>query len=127
MPTPDAMVNSLATFVAAAGALGTACFGIVEGLKWTSLGEMGFGRITDYLGSELLGALKIAYGPQYEKLLRAQYRQDSQTQAGIAKTLRQGVRIGLTAQNAAAISDFLGTVNAAALTQAVTAASAGVD
>ena len=114
MPTPDAMVNNLATFVAAAGALGTACFGIGEGLKWTSLGEMGYGRITSYLGTELLGALRIAYGPEYEKLLRAQYRQDSQTQAGIAKTLRQGVRIGLNPENAAGISDFLGTVSAAA-------------
>jgi hypothetical protein len=127
MPTPDAMVNSLATFVAAAGALGTACFGIVEGLKWTSLGEMGYGRITGYLGAELLGALRIAYGPEYEKLLRAQYRQDSQTQAGIAKTLRQGVRIGLNPGNAAGISDFLGTVSAAALTQAAASAAAGVD
>jgi hypothetical protein len=127
MPTPDTMVNSLATFVAAAGALGTACFGIVEGLKWTSLGEMGFGRIINYLGTELLGALKIAYGPEYEKLLRAQYRQDSQTQAGIAKTLRQGVRIGLNSGNAAGISGFLGTVSPTALTQAAAAAAAGVD
>jgi hypothetical protein len=123
----DALVNNLATFVAAAGALGTACFGIVEGLKWTFLGEMGFGRINSYLGSELLGALNIAYGPQYEKLLRAQYRQDSQTQSAIAKTLRQGVRVGLTTANAAAISGFLGTVSADALTAAAGSVAAGTD
>jgi hypothetical protein len=113
--------SDLGTVAAAAGALGAACFGIVEGLKWTPIGEAGFGRIVKYLGPDLLGSLKIAYGPEYERLLRAQYRQDSQTQAGIAKTLRQGVRIGLTAGNASAIANFLGTVDAAALQAAVTA------
>ena len=68
MPTPDAMVNNLATFVAAAGALGTACFGIVEGLKWTSLGELGFGRIVSYLGPALLGALKIRLWPRVREI-----------------------------------------------------------
>lgn len=113
---PD--INNVSTFVGAAGALGTACFGIVEGLKWTPLGEAGFGQITKYLGSELLDALRNAYGPEYKELLRAQYRQDSQTQAAIAKTLRQGVRVGLTSANASGIAEFLGTVNASALTTA---------
>jgi len=127
MPTADALVSNLTTFIAAAGALGTACFGIVEGLKWTYLGEMGFGRITGYLGSDLLGALRLAYGPEYDKLLRAQYRQDSQTQSAIAKTLRQGVRIGLNSENAASISGFLGTISADALTTAAARAAAGSD
>jgi hypothetical protein len=127
MAAADALVSNLSTFIAAAGALGTACFGIVEGLKWTSLGEMGFGQITRYLGPALLGALRVAYGPEYERLLRAQYRQDSQTQAGVAKTLRQGVRIGLTGQNAADIAGFLGNVDAPALTAAAKNIAAATD
>jgi hypothetical protein len=127
MLAPDGVVTNLSTFIAGAGALGTACFGIVEGLKWTALGEAGFGQITKYLGPELLGALKIAYGPEYEKLLRAQYRQDSQTQAAIAKTLRQGVRVGLTSANAAGIAGFLGSVAAPALTAAAASAAQGAN
>jgi hypothetical protein len=118
MTAANTLITNLSTFIAGAGALGTACFGIVEGLKWTALGEFGFGQIKKYLGGPLLNALHVAYGPEYEKLLRAQYRQDSQTQAAIAKTLRQGVRIGLTAKNAAAIADFLGTVGSTELTAA---------
>ncbi|HWX78817.1 MAG TPA: hypothetical protein VNZ02_01905 [Steroidobacteraceae bacterium] len=127
MLVPDGVVTNLSTFIAGAGALGTACFGIIEGLKWTSLGEAGFGQIIKYLGPELLDALKIAYGPQYQKLLRAQYRQDSQTQAAIAKTLRQGVRIGLTTTNAASIAGFLGSVDAAALTSAAGSVAKGAN
>jgi len=46
MPVPGGLINYLPTFVGCAGALGTACFGIVEGLTWTPLGEAGFGQIT---------------------------------------------------------------------------------
>jgi len=117
--------NGLGTIVAAAGALGTACFGIVEALKWTPLGAAGFGSVVRYLGADLLGALRIAYGPDYRRLLRAQYREDSQQQATIAKTLRQGVRIGLTADNAEALAKFLCTVDASALKTAVKNVAAG--
>ncbi|HJS88359.1 MAG TPA: hypothetical protein VJ738_00150 [Steroidobacteraceae bacterium] len=111
-------IDSLSSAIAAAGALGTASFGIVEGLKWTPLGAAGFGQIGSYLGAALSGSLRIAYGADYERLLRAQYRQDSQTQAAIAKSLRQGVRIGLTSGNAEQIATFLGTVDPAALKHA---------
>jgi hypothetical protein len=127
MAIADAILNNVSTFIGAAGALGTACFGIVEGLKWTSLGEAGFGQITKYLGSQLSGALQIAYGPEYEKVLRAQYRQDSQTQATIAKTLRQGVRIGLTSTNASGIAGYLGTVDGPKLAAAASKVTAGSD
>src|SRR5690348_3327308 len=60
-------VNSLGTAIGAAGALGTACFGIVEGLKWTRLGEMGFGRLQRILGDPLKSTLVVAYGEQYEQ------------------------------------------------------------
>jgi hypothetical protein len=112
--------DAVGMIVAAAGALGTACFGIVEALKWTPLGEAGFGQITKLLGPDLLGTLRVAYGAQYEKLLRAQYRQDSQQQTLIAKSLRQGVRLGLTPTNAAAIATYIGTVTPQSLQSAAT-------
>jgi hypothetical protein len=112
-------VTTLSSAIAAAGALGTASFGIVEGLKWTALGTAGFGSIGRYLGHDLLGFLRTAYGPDFERLLRAQYRQDSQSQSVIAKSLRQGVRIGLTSAHAESVARFLGTVAPGALRQAV--------
>jgi hypothetical protein len=114
------------TIVAAAGALGTACFGIVEALKWTPLGEAGFAQITKFLGPDLLGALQVAYGAQYEKLLRAQYRQDSQQQTLIGKSLRQGVRLGLTPNNADALATYVGTVAPKALQSAASSVANGV-
>ena len=108
---PGFNIDSLGPAIAAAGALGTASFGIVEALKWTPLGAAGFGRIRSYLGPALESALETAYGPDFLRLLRAQYRQDSQTQGLVGKSLRQGVRIGLTAANAPDIARFLGTVD----------------
>jgi len=119
------VVDTLGHAVAAAGALGTASFGIVEALKWTALGAAGFGEIREYLGPELEGALEIAYGPQYTRLLRAQYRQDSQQQSVIGKSLRQGVRIGLRPENAEALASFLGTVAPTALRAAAQAVQNG--
>lgn len=111
-------ITSLSKAVGAAGVLGTASFGIVEALKWTRLGVAGFGHIRGYLGQALEDALRVAYGADYSRLLAAQYRQDSKTQAVIAKSLRQGVRIGLTPQNAEAIARFLGSVEAQSLSAA---------
>lgn len=121
----DFSIDSLGHAVAAAGALGTASFGIVEALKWTSLGTAGFGQIRQYLGPELEGALAIAYGRDYAQLLRAQYRQDSQQQSVIGKSLRQGVRIGLRPDNAEAIAGYLGTVDPAKLKAATIAVREG--
>lgn len=107
-------VNSLGAAVAAAGALGTSCFGIVEGLKWTLLGEAGYSRIVHLLGVALRDALARAYGPNYDELLRAQYREDWAT-SDLPKTLRQGVRLGLSRENAVDIAHFLGNVSPDAL------------
>jgi hypothetical protein len=112
-------ITTLSSVIAAAGALGTASFGIVEGLKWTALGTAGFGSIGKYLGHDLVGCLRTAYGPDFERLLRAQYRQDSHSQSVIGKSLRQGVRIGLTSAHAETVARFLGTVAPGALKQAV--------
>lgn len=118
---PGFNIDSLGPAIAAAGALGTASFGIVEALKWTPLGAAGFGQIRAYLGPALEDALNIAYGADYARLLRAQYRQDSQTQGLVGKSLRQGVRIGLTPYNAPDIARFLGTVDPEELKKAAAA------
>ena len=112
-------IDTLGAAIGAAGALGTACFGIVEGLKWTPLGEAGFGQIQKFLGASLEGALKIAYGENFAELLRAQYRQDW-AHSVLPKTLRQGVRVGLSEGNAEAIAEFLGNLDPAALRTAAT-------
>lgn len=125
MGVTGSLADVIGTIVAAAGTLGTACFGIVEALKWTPLGEAGFGQIKRLLGPQLLGALHVAYGADYEKLLRAQYRQDSSQQTLIAKALRQGVRLGLTADNGAAIAAYIGTVKPADLQTAAAHVAAG--
>jgi hypothetical protein len=115
---------SLMELVAATGALGTASFGIVEGLKSRSLGEFGFDTVSEMLGP-LTASLHVAYGPEYERLLRAQYRKDREHQDDIAKTLRQGVRVGLTKENAQKAAEFVGSVSPSALQAAVDAMAAG--
>jgi hypothetical protein len=122
-----AAVTGLGSAIGAAGALGTACFGIVEALKWTPIGTAGYSQINKYLEIDLMQALAVAYGPSYNKLLRAQYRQDSTTQTAIAKALRQAVRLGLTPSNAEAIARNLGTVDGMALKAAVTKVASGAD
>ena len=89
-------MENLGTIVLATGALGTAAFGIVEALKWTRLGEAGFRAILKVLGP-IIELLRTAYGPDFQNLLRAQYRGD---QRDLTRVIRQGVRVGLTAANA---------------------------
>ena len=115
-------MESLGAIVLATGALGTAAFGIVEGLKrWRRLGEAGFHAILTLL-SAISDTLRTAYGPDVEKLLRAQYRGQ---QGELARIIRQGARIGLTPDNAEAVARGLGIVDAAKLKAAAVAIEAG--
>ena len=114
-------MENLGTVILATAALGTAAMGIVEALKWTALGEAGFGAILQLLGP-LVSALQVAYGTAYELLLRAQYRGD---QKDLARLLRQGVRVGVTEQNAKDVATFLGSIDAAQLQEAVRKAESG--
>lgn len=90
--------------ILATGALGTAAFGIVEGLKSTaSVGEAGFDDLTRTLGPFAV-TLEQAHGKDWEKIYRGLYRGDA---SELVRMLRQGVRVGLTTQNAATIGDAL--------------------
>ena len=111
-------VNSLGVAVGAAGTLGTACSGIVDGLKWTPLGMAGYPRLHKLLGSELMDAVRTTYGARWDQLLRSQYRQDW-ARSPIGTTLRQGVKAGLNTNNAPAIAKFLGNIDGGALAGAV--------
>ena len=50
----DGMMGQLGELVLAAGVIGTAAFGIVDGLKWLWIGRLGFGQIKNRLGRLLL-------------------------------------------------------------------------
>jgi hypothetical protein len=101
--------------ILATGALGTAAFGIVEGLKSTAaVGEAGFDELTTTLGPFAV-TLQQAHGSDWAKIYRGLYRGDA---TELVRMLRQGVRVGLTTQNAATIGDALfgrGTEKANAL------------
>lgn len=106
----------LTTLVLAAGALGTAAFGIVDASKWLRIvGEAGFDAALGILGA-LTTPLQVAYGTQWEQLMRAQYRGDA---GELKRLMRQGVRVGLTPANAPAVAANLGSLDGAALAEAV--------
>jgi len=107
-------MENLGTMILATGALGTAAFGIVEALKWTRLGEAGFRAILKVLGP-IIELLRTAYGPDFQNLLRAQYRGD---QRDLTRVIRQGVRVGLTAANASQAASFLGMIDGERLAEA---------
>ena len=114
-------MENIGTIILATGALGTAAFGIVEALKWTRLGEAGFGAILKMLGP-IAELLRTAYGPDFEHLLRGQYRGD---QRELTRTIRQGIRVGLTAANAPAAARFLGVIDGEKLSEAARRAEEG--
>ena len=105
----------LVEMLLAAGALGTAAFGIVEGLKWLGLDRSGFSKIPGTLGKALMGALGNAYGPDYLTLLVGQY-QNGRAKGELPRSLRQGMRIGLRPDNAAGMAEHVGVVEAKDMT-----------
>ena len=116
-------MDNLGTIIMATGALGTAAFGIVETLKWTPLGQFGFGAIVKTLGP-VVGSLKEAYGPRAEDLLRAQYKGD---RSDLARTIRQGARVGLNEENAGPMAEFVGVVAPDQLQEVARLVRAGKD
>ncbi len=119
-------MENLGTIVLAVGALGTAAFGIVEALKWTPIGLMGFGQIDKLLGEPVMKALEVAYGPEYLSLLKGQYR-SGRTEAQLAKTIRQGSRVGLTPETASSLATRIGVVQPEDLTAVAESLQTGED
>ncbi len=95
----------LSQFVIAAGAVGTASMGIVEGFKSTKWPPIGFSKLTKSI-SWADAALNKAYGPEHMKLLESLYR-INRTSGDLPRILRQGVRIGLDKKNAEAMESIL--------------------
>jgi hypothetical protein len=116
--------ESLATMIIATGALGTAAFGIVEGLKSTRLGIFGFETLKNLLGGELMMALKHAYGSSCQALMEAQYR-NGRGRGTLVRTIRQGIRIGLPGADTDKLAAGLPGVDARALKSAAGAVNAG--
>jgi uncharacterized membrane protein YuzA (DUF378 family) len=119
-------MENLGTIVLAVGALGTASFGIVEALKWTFIGLFGYGQIGTILGMPVFAALRVAYGPQAEALLKAQYRAGRMS-GELPTTIRQGVRVGLTPSTAGDLAKSLGVVDEAALREVATLVQNGTE
>lgn len=103
---PEWTLDRLGELILAAGGLGIAAFGIVEGLKWSRLGVAGFGPGMRLLG-QLTEALAVAYGPDWSEFLKAQYRQ-GRVSGELPRTIRQGVRAGLRRESAEEIAEQLG-------------------
>ncbi len=105
------LAENLGTTALAVGALGTAAYGIVDGMKLSSwIGLAGFERLFSGRGNAggrmwpikhkatlepLLPALKAAYGADVMELLKSQYR-SGRSKGDLPRTLRQGVRIGFS-------------------------------
>lgn len=91
-------LDYLTEMVLAAGALGIAAFGIVDGLKWTFAGTFGFSTILKMV-QPAADALALAFGPEWKDILKEQYR-NGRAKGTARATIRQGIRIGLTGDNA---------------------------
>lgn len=106
---PEDVVDRWGVAILAVGALGTAAFGIVDGLKfipWIDLA--GFERLFSRHPMRRARAwpttiranldpleptLRLAYGDDVMEVLKAQYR-SGRSKGDLPRTLRQGVRIG---------------------------------
>lgn len=97
----DLTIQEVSDFLIAAGAVGTAAMGIVEGAKSVRFPPIGFGFLLKQLQWSF-SALQVAYGDQYKKLIESLYRISGS--GDLARTLRQGIRIGLNEENAADLS-----------------------
>jgi len=109
-------------FVASAGALGVAAFGIVDAAKKLRVvGEAGYPTLVRVLGA-LMDCVTSAYGPDTDAMLRAQYRGDV---LDLTRVLRQGARLGLTPANASDVAQALKLIDQQVLLTAAAGSLAG--
>jgi hypothetical protein len=108
------MEVDLGELALAAGALGLAAYGFVDGFKIIpGIALAGFRSIRSILGP-LYPALALAYGEAFEGLLKSYYRCARLT-GDLPRTLRQGARLALAPQNAATLAEHMGTVDPRAI------------
>lgn len=117
-------MENLGTTILAVGALGTASFGIVEALKWTFVGILGFGEIKKLLGAPVMEALRLAYGADFMSFLKAQYR-NARKSGELSRTIRQGTRVGLTPETAPGLAVQMGVVDGQLLSAVAAAIQSG--
>lgn len=116
-------IDTITQFVLAAGAVGTAAMGIVEGAKSVRIKPMGFRHLMRSL-DWASPAFQTAYGGECNDMLKSLYRLN-RSSGELPRILRQGVRIGLNEDNAAAMAqDVLGQADGA-LTSVAKDISAG--
>jgi hypothetical protein len=115
----------LTEMVLAAGALGTAAYGIVDGFKMSpKFAAAGFGQIRQALGDAIFASLANAYGSRFQDFLQAQYI-NGRSKGELPRSLRQGARLALAPGNAAAMAGELGHLDGATLTAAAAAIEKG--
>jgi hypothetical protein len=99
-------LESVTDWIGAAGALGTAAFGMVEALKWTPIGLIGIGKVRKGLGRPAIESLKSVYGSEgFDALLRGTYRKGP---GELEQLLRDGLRLALKADNAQTLARAFG-------------------
>ena len=99
-------VDGLSDLVARAAVLGTAAMALVEAAKWTALGRVGLGRVREALGAAGMRALAHAYGVgPLEALLAGSFRRGH---LELADVLRNGLRLGLTSDDAPELAKEFG-------------------
>ncbi len=117
----------LTEMVLAAGSLGAAAYGIVDGFKFSAkFASAGFNQIKMALGAPIYEALRYAYGSQFTNLMRAQYI-NGRSSGDLPRTLRQGVRLALNSENAEALAATIGHLDGKALKDAATAVETGAN
>src|SRR5262245_3891461 len=115
------VINYLGTIILAAGGLGVAAYGVMDGIKIVPfIGLSGYDHIVKQLGPVMAVVIR-AYGEGGAKeLLHAQYRA-GRLEGALPRTLRQGYRIGLPTLDAAKIQEiaaFVGVADGASIAAA---------
>lgn len=117
----------LTEMVLAAGSLGTAAYGIVDGFKFNAkFAAAGFNQIKVALGTPIFEALRFAYGTDFSEFLQAQYI-NRRSKGELPRTLRQGVRLALNSDNAEQLAAAVGHLDGKTLKEAAHAVETGAD